>query len=512
MKKIVFLLALLSSIVLFAQEESVIRNLPQNTAGYLVLNNSYDYSVDYYTVEIVYKTYDNFEMVDEQVVETFEIIGTIYMQISDEYLEIDNMFVNVTAHLENGEDISEEDAISTSVFGGSDYFLQEKWVCVGSTFAYEIQKYRNSATQEQYFAFADTHFNTQGSSATPYYEYVGSGTVSNIDPNDYVNNGYTNPNTIMYRDYHDILVQHLNSPNSTQRVIRFPNPWPCQPHYKNAAGTIITDPIIYGVQKYKGPWAISLTGTCLQPPVLTDFWVGDIMGAIDVINIYGDPTPCGMNELGCDGTYEAFPQAAKIDTSVKDFNILPLDTIVWVWEIPEEVEGIANLGVSEDWLPYGAIIVNKISGTPLTVVNIAVADMIDAEGEWIDIPLDLSEGLYEVLIFMEDGSIYPIHFEKSGEGGNTFTMSDYLNVNIFPVPIEEEYFNMTLSATQSVDFEYTLYSFNGEPIYNSTFVVENGNSETFQIEPEGGLQSGYYINYFEFSDGSHLSVLTVKND
>lgn len=510
MKKLVFLLALLSSIVLLAQEESVIRNLPQNTAGYLVLNNSFDYPVDYYTIEIVYKTYEDFELTDEQVIETFELVGTNYIQIPDEYLEPDNMYINVIAHLENGEEITEGDAISTSVFGGNDYFLQEKWVCVGSTYAFEIKKYRNSVTQEQYFAFEDTHFNTQGSSATPYYEYVGGGTMSNIHLTDYVNNIYTNPNTIRYGEYHNL---NTLSPGVNSKVVIFNNPYPCQPHYKNASGTIITDPVIYGVQKYKGPWAVnSLTGTCLNPPVLTDFWVGDIMGAIDVINIYGDPTPCGMKEVACDGTYEAFPQAAKIDTTVKDFNIQPLDTIVWVWEIPEEVEGIANLGVSVDWLPYGAVIINKLSGTPNTVVNIAVADMIDEEGDWIDIPLNLSKGLYEILLVMEDGSIYPIHFEKIVDGENSLTMSDYLNVNIFPVPIEENYFNMTLSATQAVEFEYTLFSFNGELIYSNSYVIENGSSETFQIEPESELQAGYYINYFEFSDGSTMSILTVKNE
>jgi hypothetical protein len=60
--------------------------------------------------------------------------------------------------------------------------------------------------------------------------------------------------------------------------------------------------------------------------------------------------------------------------------------------------------------------------------------------------------------------------------------------------------------------EYTLHNFNGDIIYQTTIVIEEGTVETINISPDSGIPNGYLVNVFHFSDDSQLSIITVKSE
>ena len=171
----------------------------------------------------------------------------------------------------------------------------------------------------------------------------------------------------------------------------------------------------------------------------------------------------------------------------------------------------AKLSLEEYWKPYKGISIHQLSGEGNLVSSLSLADMFSPEGERLNIPLQLEPGLYCISIHFIDGSFLRIVGEKETESYNPNTMANNLNVIIYPVPIQENYFNMNLQATENLEFNYTLYDFNGNRIYNTKVFIKEGESASIDIKPEGGIPVGYLINVFHFSDDSQLSILTVKS-
>lgn len=482
----------------------LIKYLPQHTHGNLVLNNSYTNPVSHYTVEIIRNHYENFELIDQEVLEAIELIGTNFVKIPGEYLDQNNIVVVATAHFEGADDVIETAEVSTSVWGGPEFHYVQSWKCIGSDYAYEIRHFADAVMSNSYLTVVSTAngFDSQTYTAIPYYQYYPLSIWGGlVQPGTY----YTSPDgqTMSYTAYHDIASLQIG----TQGVQQFEN---TDGSLQTANGTYITG-IAVGVKKSIGKWGFPTSGFCLHTEVFNDGDISDILEALMKIDAHGSPVPCGMEELSCENTTVNIGTAEEIDAEIEDFDV-ELDTITWVWELFGAVQGIANLSIEENWYPYAGITISQLSGTENQILNLSMDDLLDNDNQPIEIPLNLENGLYFIAIQFADGSIYPIIDDKNGQEYNSNNMSNNLNVNIFPVPIEEDYFNMTLTAIQSVQFEYTLYTFGGEPIYSSEFIVENGNSETVQIQPEGGLPTGYYLNLFKFVDGSQMSILSVKNE
>jgi len=345
-------------------------------------------------------------------------------------------------------------------------------------------------------SLSETYYTNDQGVSSPYYEYFDENLYyNNIDLNDFVNNFYTYPNSITFGIYHNINDKAVDG----NKIITYTSQ--NNPNFHSI-----------GVQKFLGPWASygTVSSNCLQTPMLTDFPILTLDHAIQTLNDNSDLPSCGMMDVGCDGEYTSVSYAEQIGGAIEELNI-EIDEIVWLWEIVEQVEGIANLNMENNGYPYAGISVTELSGQGNIIANLSMDDLLDEEGNWVNIPLTLQKGLYWVNIIMADGSVYPHVDEKTSGNNPENSMSNYLNVNIFPVPIVENYFNMTISASRDLAFEYHLYDFNGVEIYQSDFKVKSGSSETVQIKPECELPSGYYINLFKFPDGSQTSILTTKN-
>ena len=127
-KPIIILLALFAFLQTFSQDSYLVRHKPQNTNSFVVLENNFSVDVSYWSVEIILNFYDNFELVNQEVLESYELIGKNYMEIPEEYKNMDNLSLRIIAHFANQTYIEENVEISTQVFGGqigkySNFFL-----------------------------------------------------------------------------------------------------------------------------------------------------------------------------------------------------------------------------------------------------------------------------------------------------------------------------------------------------------------------------------------------------
>ena len=105
-------------------------------------------------------------------------------------------------------------------------------------------------------------------------------------------------------------------------------------------------------------------------------------------------------------------------------------------------------------------------------------------------------------------------YECERDEDNTLYEKEFLDVLLFPVPIQQNSISMNLSALAKIDFEYILYgpdlrvmhrqSFKLKKDYEGTYLVESGSPGT------GIWPTGNYIHQFTFSDGSVKSYVTHK--
>ncbi len=509
-KPIIILLALFAFLQTFSQDSYLVRHKPQNTNGFVVLENNFSVDVSYWSVEIILNFYEDFELVNQEVLKSFELIGKNYMEIPKEFKNMENLSLRIIAHFANQTYIEENVEISTQVFGGPDWEVFQFFPCVGSTYAYEIVQYKHKTVDKSRLVLQPTAEQTDPN-VVYYYEYFPLSVWNNIDIESYVNNIYTPYNLYKFRDYYNISSMTPGY-SSLPDVISITNN--SSVVYKDGNGTPISEYNIIGVKKFKGPWAKSqLTGNCLFSTEIQTIQIADILEAIDYMNIYGSPVPCGMYELSCDNiTTPNSNIAPAINQEVGKEIVLNLDTIVWIWGLFESFQNIANVEIGEFWSPYSGITIQQISETGNLISNIQMSDLFDNEGGQINIPIQLNPGLYCISYHFEDGSFLRVVEEKSNESYNPETMANHLSANIFPVPIQENQFNMTLSATQSMEFEYSLHDFNGDVIYHTNIYIDQGKTETIIVEPEGGIPYGFLINVFSFPDGSNLSIITVKSE
>ncbi len=512
MKKYILSIFIFASCLqVFPQETYLIRHLPQHTNGYLVLENNFQVGIRYWSVDIILNFYDDFELHGQEVLDSYELIGKNYMKIPDEYSRMDNLSVKVTAHFQNDTYIEEETPISTHIFGGPNYETYKYFPCIGSTYAYEIVMFKHKTVDKSYLAVYPTA--EQNDPVVWYYEYFPFSLLNTLNPQSYVNNLYTPFNFYKFWEYHNI--ENLNNlmihfPD----IVKKPNNNP-QALYKDGNGTPISEPYVFGVKKHTGPWSyIQLTGTCLKTDEIQTINIPDLQTAIMYLNIYGSPVPCGMYDLVCDNMNP--PTGSIAPALYQEFGkeiALNLDTLVWNWwDLFWPFQSIVNLEINEILEPYSGISVSQLSGAGNLIGSVKTEDMFDNEGSPVQIPIQLNPGLYDITFHFNDGSFLRIVEEKTVEEYNPNAQANYLNAVIFPVPIEGNSFNMSLTAQKELDFIYVLYDFNGNPIYETNIYINEGSSEEIKIEPYEGIPAGFLVNVFYFDDGSQMSILTVKTE
>jgi hypothetical protein len=498
----------------FSQETYLIRHKPQNTNGFLVLENNFQVGIRYWSIEIILNFYEDFELVNQEVIERYDLIGKNYLKIPQEFLTMDNVSARITAFFQNDIFIEDEIAISSQTLGGPNWELFKEFTCNGSSYAYRIEQFKHKNVDKSYLTLKPAE--QQIDPIVFFYEYFPFSLLNTVNPHSYVNNIYTPPNLIEFWRYYGIPYNSspqlaLNEPY----VMKISNTSP-PGLYTNSGGSPVLGPHVLAIKKGLGPWAHpNLTGNCLKTVEIQTIDIPDIQTAIMYMNSYGSPVPCGLYPLSCDNIAPLPGMIAPLlnqEFGKREIYTWHLDTVWFWWDLFWPFQNIVNLEINEILEPYSEISVSQISGTGNLIGGIKIEDMFDSEGTPIQIPIQLNPGLYNITFHFNDGSFLRVVEEKINENYNPNSMSSQLNAIIYPVPIQENVFFMNLFALEDLEFKYVLYDFYGTPIFDTNISINEGHTESIQIEPRDGIPNGFLINVFYFDDGSQLSILTMKTE
>ena len=143
----------------------------------------------------------------------------------------------------------------------------------------------------------------------------------------------------------------------------------------------------------------------------------------------------------------------------------------------------------------------------------AIQDSYSAgNNDWMEMPeFTLEPSLYTFGIALSNGEYRPIILELTEKMSNSVTQSEYLGVSIFPVPIEENRFTVSLTAYLSMNFKYSVLDHNGVAIYKESFKLKQGQEWKHVVKTEAPIPSGTVLHRFEFEDGSVKIVNTIRN-
>jgi hypothetical protein len=511
-----------------AQNESAIQIPPTLSQGYLLLDQVAD--IDYWEVEFIVRTYQDESVYTDEVVESIELIGDNYLMIPPEYGINRNAYVRVTQHLTSGIGNIELDKLNMDPCekpgGGSE--LGNVWWCNGSTYAWEIQQWYGLSNGNP----VNSTFSVKPASAsvssgnptivTPYYQYF-SPTQFQAFQNSIVGpSGNSYINGVNYTDYYQIGDELVNGtfngsnsgPGAMIQLVKL-NYDPLHLKKDMNGNNITGVQYVYGIAKGLGPWGGSCNvsgaswGTTPVTTYTQSVGVNSIQWAMNLINTdaQSDPNNCLKPDLTCSSAGGTGP--SSVGPSWDDYE-LPSD-IIHYHSIDSIIGVLLGTEVPDLWDEYYSIKFTKVSGIKDEIFNLKIADLFDENGDLIDIPINLQKGLYSILIQFSDGDFITLLKEVSdGEDNIPVTDANFLSKTIFPVPIVENSFSISFSATKDLNFEYNLYDFNMNLIYKTKVNIGAGESTTIVINPDVEIPSGILLNKFIFEDNSQSSVLTVK--
>lgn len=505
--------------VIYAQETSIVKCLPQYTQGYLVFTNTPN--IKYWDVEIIKRVYNKNGTYESIKEETFSVIGKNYAIIPVEHIEDVNHYALVTAFNEDGTHPTEEVQISECEPGlTNDYILTKTWLCNGKTYAYDIQQYVNDNGGSSHFKLQPTAVrDAEGNFISYYYQYFSVdewntliNTPGFFSSMMYFHNLPANPG-VPFNYYYNLAGPYLSTWYSNDYVHTFQNTSGSFPYHDKNNVAILTNPVI-GLRKQLGPWCgYPYTGgpSCIEKEVLVgSMSASPIDNAIMIINnnapILED---CEMPELECNPTtsHPSNPVIGGYKPHLGEY-ITIKDSHIVIIPIYFSIANNIGIGTPED--PIIGINLTSVSGNNGEIFSLPVSDLIDIEGNQIIPKIPLSPGLYRIGFQTSLGEYIPIIVEYTSERNTSNNLSNFLTASIFPVPIYENSFSINFTATKDLNFRYILGDFYGNSIYETDFKIASGASETVKINPKQEIPDGILTNTFIFEDGSQLTFITVK--
>jgi hypothetical protein len=120
----------------------------------------------------------------------------------------------------------------------------------------------------------------------------------------------------------------------------------------------------------------------------------------------------------------------------------------------------------------------------------------------------LPPGFYE-FTFSLDGEIRTLYFGVKNELQGSMAMADFLNSTVFPVPIVNGQYTISLDYPTEQTIEYTVHNLQGESFLREFLVITADKPVSKQYHVED-LPLGALIHRFAFPDGSYTYKLTVS--
>lgn len=518
-RKNVILIAtlLLATVLMNAQETAIVKMMPQHAQGYLVLNADVD--IDYWTVEILKRTYFSDGTYLDEIQERNELVGKNYFKISEYYIDDCGQpgygyLINTTAHYSSGVSVSEQGDMKfptpSNLPAEQAYGSVHEWKCNGNTYAWGIHQLLSNYFNNSYFNLTTT-YKSYNSGITEYYyqyfsEYEWAIFTSQIYANPLISGG------VPYYQYYNVPGNNLVIDG--MQVIKVENdPGIC---YKNQYGVEITGQWVFGIAKGLGQWAGLSGQSCTWTPYLV---YGNSMGAmsktwaISVINQHANLTGCGAPLLQCiDGSFtDPFGGIGDGLETIDQLTEADLDSIIIVYGETEEIADVLDPAGDDWWNNFLGVSIVDLTGNSGEIFNGKIADMRDEDGFVTSPSISINPGLYAFSLQRNDGAYFSIIKEYSSED-NTSGLSGSFTYTIYPVPINNNQFSIDVLATAKLEVLYKIFDLNSNLLYESRIFIEKDESKTLVIEPEVQLPEGFLVNQFVFMDGSQLSSITQNSN
>ena len=157
------------------------------------------------------------------------------------------------------------------------------------------------------------------------------------------------------------------------------------------------------------------------------------------------------------------------------------------------------------------MIIENISDPMSPYIEISGDDLFDENGVFTPPSITVEKGLNKITVIEKGGKTNYLVFETLETFESDYVLSNFLSVNIFPVPLVEDDFKMNIQSGATMDFTYELFDFNGNLLHKINYSVKQGHNEDHKVRSDKPIPRGLLLNRFTFKDGSSLSITTTKN-
>ncbi len=501
----------------------------------MVLNHAAYPSVENWQVKIYENTYTGGSKTST-LIKNYRLGGLNYLLIPTEFYQpqegtgIDYSF-SVTGFNSSGVVVNQGPMNLCEGCVPPNFDVINKWSCNGKRTAWEIQLWRNTNSPEDdpvsgghYFLTLRPALNYStsdyGGNAVPYYEWATPSWLEAICGEEY---GPSHTELRGFYGLNFIDCELINQYGSGRKIVtRFAN----NSHgLRDAQCASITGPI-YGIQKYLGDWRGSASA-------LADIGSSNIGGysRAELITFVNNNDVFDLSTaLNCDICVNA-PNWSNSGWWGHNPN-KPIKPGWWTPKFPgiskpgnnlfasidyvAEIAGGEPLVINNEYSWYSNLLALQIARVDKPGVSVLLErdKLFDENGIFIAPSVVLVPGLYRFEFIHEDLNGIALMYECERDEDNTLYDKDFLNVVLFPVPMQQYGISMNLNALAKVDFEYTLFDPELRVIHKQSFRLKKEYEGTYSVE--GGLigagmwPNGNYIHQFTFADGSVKSYVTHK--
>ncbi len=483
----------------YGQEESVVKLKPILGQGYLVLNKTNYPSVDHWEVDIIKRSHGEGEYQDE-IIQSEELPqNRNYMFIPVDYRRQStavNYLVNIRGVTINGEVIVVNNRVQLNDRNGPSHIAQRtdgslpaqmqcEVTCVSGTYAYAIAQYKfpHLPTTHLVFEQALRAFDEDAQIANAFYYY----------------------NNVQCDPLENDCIGPLTNSN--------------QVNYFNPAGQQLSGNV-YAREKGLGQWdglnlvsnQLSNTTIC-TPNYSINNAINLLVGNLTTDSSLNDPPlKCvsantignggnGGNDGndGNDGSTGGGPR--NIDVVGDFFDSFCVDDNGF----PSSDDRCDFNEIGGDLLdPISEILIYDLNtDNPPTIFNVIEDPS--------NLSFNLEPGLYSFAFAFKDGDFLQgiKEFKREFSYKVTNEESSLITINIFPTPIVENQFWITMVPQATTSFKYELRDANGRLLVDKTFEVEEGNNVEELIN-EIEIPRGLLFHVFRFQDGSIKTIKSFK--
>lgn len=524
-------LTLLSFTLLFttlvSNAQDVVRHYPFHKRGWLVLNNP-DSSVVNWEVKYYKKSFVENDTITT-LLERIVLAGKNYYYMPELYwnreLQDSNdryYFTIKGTKSDNSTFIDGPHYLPDFPVGGE---LGCHGICNGSMYAYSLDAYSNYFTTDH--AVLDNYYKqlANGAVETRVYEYMTTSQLNAIYLDGYLKDFYNLNNASGYDEQNGKVIQLTNNNPLIQ--------------YRDRNGLLISDPVVYGVQKTMGKWRGQLFMIDWVNSY-SDFCEPDIQDMITKFNLHvgfssynepyiGTPVP----NLECDQV-----SYAEFNHSLPDGNeyfdclnkiIDPQDEVgnftQYISSIRECVDDYLEYSFESNfddpnthnnysylWPKYIAKIILKNSDGEISPIELDYNALFNEKGEYIGSTFFTPSGLYEVILVGENSNTLTQLVELKKDVYNGFRMADFLNVILYPNPLIDNSYSIQLQTMDNeVSFIYKMFDANSNLRETESIAMDAGKNLTRSYSSfVSAYPNGLMVHQFIFSDGSVKTVTGLK--